>query len=261
MPDLTQVRLRLTSVSREYGGGARRGGSIRLRRDRPVGAGVRNIDLDVRPGEIHALVGLNGAGKSTLMKLMLGMLRPDSGRIDVLGADGTRAGAGVWSRVGALIEYPLAYGELDARSNLELAARLRKVPVSGIGPMVDAVLDELDLRRYAGIRARRMSLGNKQRLGLAAALQHRPDLIVLDEPTNALDPAGIIVLREALLRRAADGAGVLVSSHHLDEVARIANRISVIAEGRMVGRLDPNGIDIERAFFAIVHDATTGAVR
>ena len=84
------------------------------------------------------------------------------------------------------------------------------------------MLDELDLRRYAGVRARRMSLGNKQRLGLAAALQHRPDLIILDEPTNALDPAGVILLREALLRRAADGAGVLVSSHHLDEVARIA---------------------------------------
>ena len=85
-----------------------------------------------------------------------------------------------------------------------------------------------------------MSLGNKQRLGLAAALQHRPDLIILDEPTNALDPAGIILLREALLRRAADGAGVLVSSHHLDEVARIATRISVIADGRMVGTPRPD---------------------
>ena len=236
------TRLRLTGVTREYGGGA----------------GVRGIDLDVRPGEIHALVGLNGAGKSTLMKLMLGMLRPGAGTIELLGADAARAGAGIWSRVGALIEYPLAYGELDGRTNLELAARLRGVPPDAIARTVDAVLDELDLRRYARIRARRMSLGNRQRLGLAAALQHRPDLIVLDEPTNALDPAGIILLREALLRRAADGAGVLVSSHHLDEVARIASRISVIAEGRMVGRLDPQGVDIERAFFALVHRATSG---
>jgi ABC-2 type transport system ATP-binding protein len=228
----------------------------RLRRDCPIGAGVRDVDLTVRPGEIHALVGLNGAGKSTLMKLMLGMLRPDAGRIELLGADVRSAGPDAWARLGALIEYPLAYGELDGRTNLELAARLRGVPADLIGPMVDAVLDELDLRRYAGIRARRMSLGNKQRLGLAAALQHRPDLIILDEPTNALDPAGIILLREALLRRAADGAGVLVSSHHLDEVARIATRISVIAEGRLVGTLDPDGVDIERAFFAIVHSAT-----
>ena len=258
MPD----RLRVAGVTREYGRTAR---PDRRPADVPTGAGVRDIDLSVRPGEIHALVGLNGAGKSTLMKLMLGMLRPDTGVIEVLGSDVRTAGADVWARVGALIEYPLAYGELDGRSNLELAARLRGVPVRDIGTLVDAVIDELDLARYAGVRARRLSLGNKQRLGLAAALQHRPDLIILDEPTNALDPAGVIALREALLRRAGDGAGVLVSSHHLDEVARIASRISVIADGRLVGTLDPNGVDIERAFFAIVHDAgrcdPTGARR
>ncbi len=236
---MSDARLALTGVTREFG----------------AGVGVRDIDLRVGPGEIHALVGLNGAGKSTLMKLMLGMLRPDAGRIELLGAELRTAGPDVWARVGALIEYPLAYGELDGRTNLELAARLRGVPVRAIGPMVDAVVDELDLGRYAGIRARRMSLGNKQRLGLAAALQHGPDLIILDEPTNALDPAGIILLREALVRRAAGGTGVLVSSHHLDEVARIATRISVIADGRLVGTLDPAGVDIERSFFAIVHRA------
>ena len=242
---MAEPGMRLAAITREYDGGA----------------GVREIDLEVNAGEIHALVGLNGAGKSTLMKLMLGMLRPDSGRIELLGVDSRSAGSTVWARIGALIEYPLAYGELDGRTNLELAARLRGVPHRAIAPMVGAVLDELDLHRYAGVRARRMSLGNKQRLGLAAALQHRPDLIILDEPTNALDPAGVILLREALLRRAADGAGVLVSSHHLDEVARIATRISVIAEGRMVGCLDPDGIDIERAFFALFHDAMSGTHR
>jgi ABC-2 type transport system ATP-binding protein len=103
------------------------------------------------------------------------------------------------------------------------------------------------------VRARRLSLGNRQRLGLAAALQHHPDAIVLDEPTNGLDPAGVILLREALVRRAAAGAGVLVSSHHLDEVARIAQRITVINSGRVIGTLDPHGIDIERSFFKLVH--------
>lgn len=238
-------RLRLTGVTRAYRGGA----------------GVRSVDLDVQAGEVHALVGLNGAGKSTLMKLMVGMLRPDAGELAVLGADVRIADPDRWARVGAVIEYPLAYGELDGRTNLELAARLRGVPARRIRPMVDDVLAELDLHRYASVPARRMSLGNKQRLGLAAALQHRPDLIVLDEPTNALDPAGIILLREALLRRAADGAGVLVSSHHLDEVARIATRITVIADGRVVGRLDPDGVDIERSFFALVHAATTSGAR
>ena len=236
---MTETRLRLRGVSRAYRGGA----------------GVQGIDLTVLPGEIHALVGLNGAGKSTLMKLMIGMLRPDAGAIELLDQDIRTMSGAAWGRVGALIEYPLAYGELDGRTNLRLAARLHGVSPEAIPRLVDQDIDDLDLGRYAAVRARRMSLGNKQRLGLAAALQHRPDLIVLDEPTNALDPSGVILLREALLRRAAAGAGVLVSSHHLDEVARIATRISVIADGRMIGTLDPDGVDIERRFFALVHDA------
>jgi len=235
--------LRLQSVTRRYDGGA----------------GLAEVDLTVAHGEIHALVGLNGAGKSTLMKLVVGMLRPQSGTVEVLGKDVARAGPQTWARVGTLIEYPLAYGDLDGRTNLSLAARLRSVPAAGIPTMVDRILDELDFRRYAEIRSGRMSLGNKQRLGLAAALQHHPDLIVLDEPTNALDPSGIIALREALVRRADEGAGVLVSSHHLDEVARIAHRISVLADGRLVGTLDPAGIDIERSFFALVHAASRSA--
>lgn len=239
---MTEARLSLRGVCRSYRGGA----------------GVQDVDLTVLPGEIHALVGLNGAGKSTLMKLMVGMLRPDKGAIELLGQHIRSLGSNYWARVGALIEYPLAYGELDGRTNLALAARLHGVPPDSIPQVVERVIEELDLGRYAAVRARRMSLGNKQRLGLAAALQHHPDLIVLDEPTNALDPSGVILLREALLRRAAAGAGVLVSSHHLDEVARIATRISVIADGRMIGTLDPDGVDIERAFFVLVHDAMAG---
>ena len=238
---MTADALRLRAVTRHYAGGA----------------GLSDVDLSVAPGEIHALVGLNGAGKSTLMKLVVGMLRPESGTIEVLGHEVARARPQTWARVGSLVEYPLAYGDLDGRTNLCLAARLRSVPAGDVTAMVDAILDELDLRRYADVRSRRMSLGNKQRLGLAAALQHRPDLIILDEPTNALDPSGIIALREALVRRAAEGAGVLVSSHHLDEVARIAHRISVLADGRLIGALDPDGIDIERSFFSLVHAAAT----
>lgn len=240
---MAEVVLRLLGVSRAYQGGA----------------GVRDVDLVIPRGEIHALVGLNGAGKSTLMKLVLGMLRPDDGRLEILGQDLRHAPAAMWARVGALVEYPLAYGELDGRTNLRLAARLRGISPPRIPAVVDAVIEELDLQRYAAVRARRLSLGNKQRLGLAAALQHHPDLIVLDEPTNTLDPSGIIRLREVLLARARAGAAILVSSHHLDEVARIATRISVIAEGRMVGYLNPKGFDIERAFFSLVHDAATGA--
>ncbi|MDQ3732933.1 MAG: ABC transporter ATP-binding protein [Actinomycetota bacterium] len=223
-------------------------------------AGVHGVDLRIEPGEIHALVGLNGAGKSTFMKLVLGLLRPDTGTVAINGVDVHDAPAMIWARVGHLVEHPLAYPELTTRANLALGARLHAVEPDQISSLVECVLDELALRRYANVRARVLSSGNRQRLGLASALQHNPSLIVLDEPTNALDPAGVILLREALLRRARGaGAAVLVSSHHLDEVARSADRISVLNEGRIIGGLDPGGVDIERAFFALIHADTIRA--
>lgn len=223
-----------------------------VRREFRGGAGVHGVDLAIAPGEIHALVGLNGAGKTTLMRLMLGMLRPDAGEVHIDGMRMDDLAPATWARVGQLVEQPLAYGELDVRDNLRLAARLHGASRAEASAMADAAIEELELTRYARVRARRLSLGNRQRVGLASALQHDPALIVLDEPTNALDPAGVILLREAVVRRARSGAGVLVSSHHLDEVARVADRISVINDGRLIGMLDPDTIDLERAFFALV---------
>ena len=214
------------------------------------GVGVHDIDLHLRAGEIVALVGLNGAGKSTLMRLLLGMLRPDAGVVELGGVPLPSTEPGAWARVGHLVEYPLAYPELTARQNLTLSARLRGT--SDPRATVHGILTELHLEPYADRRTRSLSLGNRQRVGLAAALQHDPTVIVLDEPTNALDPAGVILLRESLLRRAERGAAVLVSSHHLDEVARIADRIEVINAGRMIGQLEPNTPELERAFFESV---------
>ncbi|MGN8551343.1 UNVERIFIED_CONTAM: ABC transporter ATP-binding protein [Microbacterium sp. SLM126] len=217
------------------------------------GAGVHGVDLAITPGQIHALVGLNGAGKTTVMRLLLGMLRPEAGEVRLEGVPLADAPPLSWAHVGHLVEQALAYGELDVRSNLRLSARLHGASSAEARAMTDRVIAELALSPYERVRARRLSLGNRQRLGLASALQHNPRLIVLDEPTNALDPAGVILLREALIRRAEAGAGVLVSSHHLDEVARIADKISVMNDGRLIGELDPSGIDLERAFFALVH--------
>lgn len=217
------------------------------------GVGVTGVELAVAAGEIHALVGLNGAGKTTLMRLLLGMLHPDSGSVEIDGVDIARLPLDAWAGVGHLVEYPLAYAELTCRDNLRLGARLHAVPRSAVDAMVESVIDELALRPFQTVRAGRLSLGNRQRLGLASAVQHHPGLIVLDEPTNGLDPSGVILLRELLLRRSAAGAAVFVSSHHLDEVARIADRISVINDGRLIGSLDPHGVDIERAFFVLVH--------
>jgi ABC-2 type transport system ATP-binding protein len=237
-------RLMLRGVSRTFRGGA----------------GIRDVDLTVEAGQIHAIVGLNGAGKTTLMRVAFGMLRADSGTVTLDGFDLRAAPRELWTGVGHLIEHPLAYGELTGRDNLLLAARLhgagRRAPA-----MVDAAIAEFGLEQYRGIRVRAMSLGNKHRVGLAAALQHDPGIVVLDEPTNALDPAGVIRLREALERRAAAGAGILVSSHHLDEVSRIADVITVINRGRVIGTLPAGGAELERAFFDILHrdDLATGA--
>ncbi|ACQ78521.1 ABC transporter related [Beutenbergia cavernae DSM 12333] len=224
----------------------------------PGGAGLHGIDLDVAPGSVHALVGLNGAGKTTLMKAVLGMLRPTSGTVRVFGAD---AAAARWDAVGHVVAGAATYAELTLRSNLLAAARWHGLAGARAGDAVDRLLDELDLARYARVRTSRLSDGNRQRLALAGALVHDPALVVLDEPTNTLDPSGVVLLRETLLRRVAVGAAVLVSSHHLDEVARIADRITVINRGRVVGALDPRGLDIEREFFAIVHDDDQRASR
>lgn len=215
----------------------------RLVRTFAGGVGVRGIDLDVAYGEVHALVGLNGAGKTTLMRLLLGMLRANSGTVAV---------DVPWSAVGHTVDEPFAYPDLTTIANLTVAARLRGVPRGMVEEVVTGAIVELGLQAYATRPARTLSQGNRQRLNLAAALQHRPRVLVLDEPTSTLDPRGVILLRTALLRRAEQGAGVLVSSHHLDEVARIADRITVVSRGAVIGSLDPSGRDLERDFFALV---------
>ncbi|MDR2998544.1 MAG: ABC transporter ATP-binding protein [Microbacterium sp.] len=209
------------------------------------GGGVHDLSFRADAGEIVALVGLNGAGKTTLMRIALGMLRPQSGGVQVLGHPIEKLPTADWAGVGALIEVPLAYPELTARENLRIACLLR-----GADPaLVPTALDDWMLAPVADRRFRRLSLGTRQRVGLAAAMQHDPRLIVLDEPSNALDPASVMLLREQLLQRAADGAGVLVSSHHLDEVARIADRVILMNRGRLIGELDTAGTDLERVFF------------
>lgn len=218
----------------------------------PGGAGVHGVDLVVAPGQIHALVGLNGSGKTTLIRLLLGMIRPDSGSVRLEGRDLQHLDPTMWADVGHLVGNSLVYPELDTRTNLALAARLHGVAASRIGEVTERAMSELGLDRYAAVKARVLSAGNRQRVGLAAALQHQPSLIVLDEPTSALDPAGVILLRETLLKRAEAGAGVLVSSHHLDEVARIADQITVLNYGQVISGLDPRGVDLERAFFEMV---------
>jgi ABC-2 type transport system ATP-binding protein len=193
---------------------------------------VDEVSLRVRPGEIYALLGLNGAGKTTMIRMLLGMVRPTAGAVSLLGTPVSPAANGMWARVGHLVETPAAYPELTVRENLDAMRRLHGLPDHRC---VDDVLDRLALTRYADRRARTLSLGNAQRLGLAKALIHAPDLLVLDEPANGLDPAGVVEIRTMLAELAAEhGTTVFLSSHLLTEVSRSATRIGVIHEGRLV---------------------------
>ena len=179
---------------------------------------VDGVGLTVASGEIHALVGLNGAGKTTVMKLLLGMLCPDAGSVLLFGEPVVDAGPQAWSRVGHLLETPFGYSELTPTENVITAARLHGMDVAAARRQAAEIIGELTLDRWADRRSRVLSLGNRQRLGLACALVHRPRVLILDEPTNGLDPLGVLELRRMLLSRShGDGVGVLVSSHHLDE--------------------------------------------
>ena len=164
-----------------------------------------------------------------------------------------------WRSVGHLVEAPFAYAELTVTESVRCAARLKGMTPNDARAATAQVVAELALDHWANRRNRTLSLGNRQRVGLACALVHRPRLLVLDEPSNALDPAGVRVVRRRLLAAAAEGAAVLVSSHHLDEMARIADRITVLHRGIVVGSLPPGGTDLERAFFDMVYAAEDAA--
>jgi ABC-2 type transport system ATP-binding protein len=193
---------------------------------------VDAVDLSVGRGEIYGFLGLNGAGKTTTIRALLGMIRPSAGSVSLFGKTVGPGGRGPWRLVGHLVERPTAYPELSVRENLEVARRLHDIA----DPKVTGqAIERFGLAPYADRPARTLSTGNLQRLGLARAFLHEPELVVLDEPANGLDPAGVVEVRE-LLRSAAHDQGVTVfmSSHILAEVDRLATRIGIIHRGRLV---------------------------
>src|SRR5215207_6981643 len=189
---------------------------------------VDGVSLSVRRGEVYGFLGPNGAGKTTTLRMLLGLIRPTSGDLTVLGR---RPGdPGVLARIGSMIEGPAFYPFLSGRDNLAVMARYAG---AGAG-RIDETLETVDLASRGGDKFSTYSLGMKQRLGVAAALIKDPDLVVLDEPTNGLDPAGMRDMR-ALIRRLGDsGRTAILSSHMLGEVQQICDRVGVINAGRMV---------------------------
>ncbi len=205
---------------------------------------VDRLSLRVARGEIYAFLGLNGAGKTTTIRLLLGMVKPTSGEANVLGTKIRVGRKQPWDSVGYLVETADAYPELSVRENLEVMRRLRPGTDT---KAVDRIIERLGLADYADRCAGTLSLGNKQRLGLAKALLHHPELLILDEPANGLDPAGIVEIRHLLVELARDqGITIFMSSHILGEVSRLAKRIGIIHQGRLLQELDVAELDRNR---------------
>ncbi len=207
------LAVRTTGLTKEFG-------------DRRV---VDSLDLAIPTGSVCGFVGPNGAGKTTTIRMLLGLVRPTNGDGQILLGD-LHDPATYLDRVGALIESPAFYPQLSGRDNLLVLTRLGQLPSSTI----DSVLERVGLADRAGDRFSRYSLGMKQRLGIAAALLPDPSLLILDEPTNGLDPAGIVEMRSLIKLLANEGMTVFLSSHLLSEIEHICDHVVMIRSGRSV---------------------------
>ncbi|MCY9516220.1 ABC transporter ATP-binding protein [Paenibacillus apiarius] len=192
---------------------------------------VNEVTLNIRRGDIYGFLGPNGAGKTTTIRMLLGLIRPSRGRIHIFGKELPKHRMSILKKVGSLVEYPSYYGHLTGYENLEAIRRILDVPKSRI----DEVLSIVRLTQDAKRPVKGYSLGMKQRLGIACALLGQPELLILDEPTNGLDPSGILEIRELIKSMPQQhGITVLVSSHLLSEVEQMANRVGIIQHGEMV---------------------------
>jgi len=196
---------------------------------------VDHLDLEVDRGELFGFLGPNGAGKTTTIRMALGLVAPTNGSIEVLGQEVRHNRSKVLPRVGALVESPALYGYLSGRNNLRAFGDL----LGGVTTKrIDEVLEIVSLKGREKDKVKTYSMGMKQRLGLAIALLNDPDLLILDEPANGLDPAGIVEMRDLLRGLSAEGKTVFISSHVLSEVQQICTRVAIINHGKLI-RLAP----------------------
>jgi ABC-2 type transport system ATP-binding protein len=196
---------------------------------------LHNVNFEVFRGDVFGFLGPNGAGKSTTLRILLSLIRPDSGQVQLFGKELQHHRSDILSKVGCIVEKPDFYKYLSARRNLEMFGRISGANISRKN--IDAMLDFVGLAGRGGDKLSGFSHGMKQRLGLAQALLHEPELIVLDEPTTGLDPQGIIDMRELILRLSQEqGKTIILSSHLLSEIELIANRMVIINKGRTLSQ-------------------------
>ncbi|HET6557008.1 MAG TPA: ABC transporter ATP-binding protein [Prolixibacteraceae bacterium] len=201
---------------------------------------LEGVSINVREGEIYGFLGLNGAGKTTTIRLLLGMIKPDEGIVSLFGQRAEQASR-IWNDVGYLVETPYSYPDLTVKENLEVCYRLRGLKDK---KQIDTIIKVLQLEPYKDKKAKYLSLGNGQRLGLAKALIHRPRLLILDEPINGLDPAGIVEIREFLKELVRNNhTTIFLSSHILSEISKVATRIGIVHQGRLIKEINTNELD------------------
>ncbi|WHY13447.1 ABC transporter ATP-binding protein [Peribacillus frigoritolerans] len=191
---------------------------------------VDGLNLRIERGQIYGFLGPNGAGKTTTIRMLLGLIKPTKGSIEIFGQNLIKHRLQILQRIGSLVESPTYYGNLTGYENLEAIRRLRDIPEK----RVNEVLEIVRLTKVANRLTKEYSLGMKQRLGIAAALLSSPDLLILDEPTNGLDPSGIQEMRELIKELPKSGMSVLVSSHLLSEIDQMATQVGIINNGKMI---------------------------
>lgn len=216
---------------------------------------LSNVNMTIKKGEIYGLLGINGAGKTTLMKILLSLVTPDMGVVEILGKEINSIENEIFSKVGSIIEYPIFYDNLTAKQNLEIhcdyIGERYKTNISKYLQLVGLQgADKKPIKNF--------SLGMKQRLGLARALIHEPEILILDEPINGLDPKGIMEIRELLLKlNQEQGTTILMSSHIISEVDKLVHKIGIIDNGNFIEELSidnvrADNIDLEEYFLNIL---------
>ncbi|MBY8911959.1 ABC transporter ATP-binding protein [Bacillus sp. YC2] len=191
---------------------------------------VDGLNLRIKRGEIYGFLGPNGAGKTTTIRMLLGLIKPTKGSIEIFGQNLNKNRLQILQRIGSLVESPTYYGNLTGYENLEAVRRLRGLPEQ----RVNEVLEIVRLSKVANRLTKEYSLGMKQRLGIAVALLSSPDLLILDEPTNGLDPSGIQEIRELIKELPKSGMSVVISSHLLSEIDQMATQVGIINNGKMI---------------------------
>lgn len=195
------------------------------------GRGIMNISFELEEGDIFGLLGPNGSGKTTIMKIITGLSYADKGSVQILGNNILETDSKVSNEIGCLIEAPAIYEYLTARENLKIAANYYE----GIKkPRIDDILTQTGLIKYADEKAKKFSLGMKQRLGIALAIISKPKVVILDEPTNGLDIEATVEVREIIIKQAKMGTTFLVASHVAHEIELMCNKFSIIKEGKLL---------------------------